>query len=267
MLAHTHHSHDSLDTHHIRPAWPDFMVYEDGEGHAVEFDCRSLEEPPQVSVPAKEHWAAKMPPWAHPQRELIIERLRASGCVVFEEGDGLSTALSPDGSLRVAVHSIEDERMGPWIIVSVLAMPGGEVLVNESNYRASTLFRFPRLGAVDISLTDRAGQRRYFEVDGASRTFRMHPSEVREPLAQLPARLGQVAPRQALAPSPASAAANRLVNLACAFGSLLFVVGGAWITFVADTTKDRWMGVLSVVFFGACFATFWSDWRRHRGRK
>jgi hypothetical protein len=49
---------------HIRPAWPDFMVYEEegeGEGRSIQFDCRSLDEPPQISVPAARRWNTRMP--------------------------------------------------------------------------------------------------------------------------------------------------------------------------------------------------------------
>lgn len=188
----------------IRPARPGFMVYEDGNEGSIAFDCRSMEEPPQVMVPAPEHWMAKTPPWAHARRKRIIERLRAAGCVVFEEGDELTTALSLDGSIRVELDHVEDERSGVWTTIQIVRVPGEEVLVSETNYGASSAFAFPRPGVVEVTMTDSAGQRRSFEVNAASRSFRMHPSEADEPLALLPARLGQVDPRPVFAPSPAS---------------------------------------------------------------
>ncbi len=248
----------------IRPAWPDAMVYEDAACGSIAFDCRSIEEPPQINVPSAQRWAAWTPPWAHTQRKRIVERLRASGCVVFEEADACTTALSRDGTMRVELHRTEDERSGVWTTVQVIRLPDEEVLVSETDYRGTTMFRFPRPGVVEVSMTDRAGARRYFEVNAASRSFRMHPSGADEPLALLPARLGRIEAPRAFASSPARTALGGAIDLLCAFGSLLFVLGGAWVLMAGQASKDRWIGALGIVFFGFCFAASWSDWRRYR---
>jgi len=244
--------------------WPDFIVYDEGEGRAIHFDARSLDEPPQVSVLAAPCWNARMPAWAHDGRERIVARLRASGCIVFEEDGDLTTALSPDGTVRIALHRVEEERRGLWVTLQILDAASGKVLVNETNYRTTTLLRFPRPGVVDVSLTDRTAQRRHFEVDVAARTFRMHPADVDEPLALLPARLGQVDPRPFVAPAPDRPALRRTLAWVCALDSLVLATGGAWMALTGPSLEDRGIGALGVLFFGACAFSFLRDWPRQR---
>jgi hypothetical protein len=256
---------------HIRPAWPDFMVYEEegegegeGEARSIQFDCRSMDEPPQVSVPAARQWNARMPPWAWDARERIVGRLRAAGCIVFEEDGDLTTALSPDGTVRIALHRVDDERSGLWVMLQITDAASGELVLSETNYRTVTLLRFPRAGVVDVSLTDRTAQRRHFEVDVAARSFRMHPADIDEPLALLPARLGRTDPRPYVAPAPDRPLLRRILAWVCALASLVLVAGGAWMIFAGASLKDRGTGALGVLFFGACAVSFLKDWPRRR---
>ncbi|WP_077000165.1 hypothetical protein [Variovorax sp. KK3] len=136
--------------------------------------------------------------------------------------------------------------------------------MSEANYRAPTALRFPRAGVVGIALTDRTGELRRFEVEAATRRFRMYREELWEPLAQLPAKLGHVEPRPYVSPPAPRPAMARAFDLLCALASLVFVLGGAWMALDGNTAKDRWTGVAGVLFFGMCFFSFFSDWR---GRK
>ncbi|OUL98368.1 hypothetical protein [Variovorax sp. JS1663] len=186
------------------------------------------------------------------------------GTLLFEGRDALETALSPDGEVRIEVHRTDDERAGTWITVQLIDAASGEVLVSEANHRSRTALRFPRAGIVAVTLTDRTGETREFEVEAATRRFRMYREEVFEPLALLPSRLGHVEPRPYVSPPAARSALAGVFDLVCALASLVFVIGGAWMMVAGETAKDRWTGLAGVVFFGLCFFSFLSDWR---GRK
>lgn len=186
------------------------------------------------------------------------------GTLRLEGKEALETALSPDGEVRIEVHRTDDERAGSWITVQLIDTASGEVLVSEANHGTRTALRFPRAGIVAVTLTDRTGQLREFEVEAATRRFRMYREEVFEPLALLPARLGRVAPRPHVSPPAPRPALAGVFDLVCALASLVFVIGGAWMTVAGETAKDRWTGVAGVLFFGLCFFSFLSDWR---GRK
>ena len=185
------------------------------------------------------------------------------GTLLFEGKEALETALSPDGEVRIEVHRTDDERAGTWITVQLIDAASGELLVSEANHRARTAVRFPRAGLVAVTLTDRTGETREFEVEAATRRFRMHREEVFEPLALLPARLGHVEPRPYASPAPRPALPG-VFDLVCALASLVFVIGGAWMAMAGETAKDRWTGVAGVLFFGLCFFSFLSDWRRRK---
>jgi len=184
--------------------------------------------------------------------------------ILFEGRDALETALSPDGQVRIEVHRTDDERSGTWITVQLIDAASGEVLVSELNYRTSSSVRFPRTGIVAVTLTDRTGEVREFEVEAATRRFRIYREEVFEPLALLPARLGHVEPRAYVSPPVARPALAGAFDAVCALASLVFVIGGAWMVVAGETTKDRWAGVAGVVFFGLCFLSFLSDWRNRK---
>jgi hypothetical protein len=197
-------------------------------------------------------------------RERIVGRLRASGCIVFEEDGDLTTALSPDGRVRIALRRVDDERSGLWVMLQIVDAASGELLVSETNYRTTTLLRFPRPSVVEVSLTDRTAQRRRFEVDVAARSFRMHPAGIDEPLALLPARLGRADPQPRSAPARDRPVLRRILGWVCALASLVLAAGGAWIAFAGESLEDRGTGALGVLFFGACAASFLKDRPRRR---
>ncbi len=242
------------------------MVYEDELGQLIPFDTRTMAEPPHVLVPAAERWADKMPMWAHAQRDLILARLRGAGCVVAEQGGDLTSTLSPDGSLRVDEERQYDERSGLWETVQVRAMPGGRVLGYALNYGATDAPRFPRPSAVVIPLMHRSGLRQQVEIDAAARTFRLDDADP-EPLHLLQKRLEPDAPAEPYVSPAVSSTMSMLLQALMVLGCALFVLAGAWVAVSSHTSKDRWMGVLCIVFFGACGVASWAEWRQaRRGR-
>ena len=84
----------------ISVQWKDTVVYEEGD-RSLRFDGGSMSEPVHVSVPAAEVWSRRVPAWASERRAVIVERLRAAGMVVEEDGDGYRAVTSPDGAVRV----------------------------------------------------------------------------------------------------------------------------------------------------------------------
>ncbi len=62
----------SDDTFQVRPAWPDAMIYAEGEARQIRLACLSPEEPPVLEVPAEARWREQMPAWARERRALIV---------------------------------------------------------------------------------------------------------------------------------------------------------------------------------------------------
>jgi len=60
----------SCETHRIYGAAHDLLVYDEGEERRIEFSCPANLEPPQVSLPARQHWAAHLPDRARARRTL-----------------------------------------------------------------------------------------------------------------------------------------------------------------------------------------------------
>ena len=252
------------ESYRIRPEWPDAMVYEEGDARSIRFDCRSLHEPPRVLMPAAELWAEKMPAWAHDRRDLIVTRLRQAACLVLEEGADATRVLSPDGTIRLEMYRVEDERSGLWETVRVLAEPSGDVLAHLMNYGVSDVLRFPGPGLLIVSLTDRSSQRRLLQINAATRTFRMDPHDDEESLDLLPERLGLTREPAALVPPRFQAGFSGVLSVVTLLGSLVLALGGAWMMVTGDTTKDRWIGGFGLLFFGACLVTEWRDRRNAR---
>lgn len=241
----------------IYPEWPDTMVCETGDGRSLRFDCLSMDEPPQVLVPAPRHWAASTPAWAHGEREAIVAQLRAAGCLVAEEDGASTTLLSPDASIRVEHERVHDDRSALQETIRLVALPGGEVLAHVLNYGGFEPVRFPRTAAVVVELTDGRSRRRRIDIDAPSRTFRLLPDGGAEPLRALADRLergddASAAPAvAAVAPRP-QAMPGRVLDAIAALGGLLLAAGGLWLAFAGRTDKEQWTGLLGAVFFGAC---------------
>lgn len=243
------------DPFRVLPAWPDTIVYEEGDADAsrsIRFDTRSMAEPPQVCVPVKARWAATMPAWATARRDEIVARLRGARCVVVEVDSDLDRYLVPDGSLMIDVSRENEERSGTWEMLRVVTLPGGFALTQIFNRGAPVELRFDQPGAVSIRLDDHLGVRRDVRVDIASRSFRLDTSGAAEPLDRLLDRLGWNDPPVPFMPTVAIGPPSRLLAwlglLACA----VFVAGGLWMAVTATTPKDRWAGLAGAVFFGAC---------------
>ncbi|MBI3367727.1 MAG: hypothetical protein HY021_04535 [Burkholderiales bacterium] len=235
---------------HIRPAWPDQLAYQSEAGQEIRFDCRAMQEPPQVLVPLPPRWAEQLPAWAHGQRELIVARLRGANCVVLDQGDDVTLAISPCYTLRVEQHRGQDDR-GHWEAVSVVALPSQQTLAHINTHGASQWLAFPGPGLAAIAVTNRAGQHLRLQIDAARRTFRFLPDGIDEPLDQLPARLGRVPQRLASMQTPARSATAKLLGGLLAAGSVVLCGGGVWMGLSADTAKDRWTGWFGALFFGA----------------
>jgi len=255
---------------HIRPAWPESIVYEESVESAtvrtLSFDCRDMNEPPQVCVPSAERWVQKVPPWAQPRRELIVERLRRAGCVVVEQGDDVDVTLAPDGSFRIEEHRSEDERTGPWETVFVVGLPEGEKLTWASDRPSVARVRFPAPGIVEMSMVDRrsGGEMRRVRIDPSARTFRFEPGGTEEPLDSLHDLLGWNDPLKPYVAPHAPAPFARLLSLLGALVALVFVAGGVWMALAAATSKERWTGALGAVLFGACAYSSLKSWRSGR---
>lgn len=246
---------------HVRPAWPDQMVYQNEAGQEIRFDCRDTLEPPQVLVPLPPRWDETVPAWARgeAQRELIVARLRGARCVVLDQGEGIVSAQSPCYTLRVDQHRGQDER-GRWEAVSVVALPGNETLVHVNTHGASDWLAFPGPGLAAIAVTHRAGQQLRLQVDARQRSFRFLPDGIDEPLDRLQTRLGTAPASMAAMQAPARRAAAKGLDLVLTVGAVVLCLGGVWMGLTADNAKDRWTGWLGTLFFGAGLLT--PLWRR-----
>jgi len=252
----------------VRPVWPEFMIYEETEAGSVvrslSFDCREMDEPPQVCVPSPERWAAKVAPWAQAQRELIVQRLRGANCVVVEQGEEVDTTLAPDGSFRVEQCRTWEDRIGQVETLSIVSVPDGEQLAWVSEHGSMGRLRFPAPGVVELSLVDRraGGERRTVRIEPSARTFRFEPGGIAEPLGLLLDRLGwNDPPRPYVSPPQAPAPFARTLAFLGMLVALVFVFGGAWMALSATTPKERWTGALGVAFFGACAYASLKEWR------
>jgi hypothetical protein len=254
-----------MATHRIRPQWPDIMVYEDEQGRAIEFNTRSMAEPPHVVLPSVAQWTSEVPGWAHDQRDTIAERLRKAGCVLAEQDGRNVRTFSPDGMLRVDEDYQHDERSGPWETIQLIELASGKSLAFALNHDTSELPLFPQPGVAVLSMQDRAGLRHRVEIDakaGAFRMLRMQEAGPPEPLSRLDDRLG-LGPSPTILPEPARSAMWCGLQAVLALASLVFVLGGAWMLLTAATAQERWTGLAGVLFFGACGVASLTEVRSH----
>jgi hypothetical protein len=166
---------------------------------------------------------------------------------------------SPDGRVRVDAHVDHDDRTGPWTDIAVHVDGEREPIVRLPSNRSLDDVRFTP-GEVVLAFADGWNRPWQVLIDLEARTYRLHPHDEPEPLAGLPERISRRVEAAAVPPAPRRPGARVLAALNIA-GCAVFVAGGAWMALMAGTTKERWIGVFGVVFFGACL---WADWRERR---
>jgi len=172
---------------------------------------------------------------------------------------------SPDSRVRVEQEVEHDDRCGPWETVRLVDVASGLAVLSCSHHGCDAEVRFLAGGEVDLMVNDRHGVRRQVRVDLGARCFRLLPDERRYPVSELQHRLGLADPTAAYRPpAPAHPRLARAMSLLSLLGSLTFVAGGLWMTLDSHSAKDRWAGLVGMVFFGACAVSFWSDWRRQK---
>ena len=200
-----------------------------------------------------------MPAWAHGEREVITVRLKAAGCLIFEEAEMSSVLLSPDGTIRVEREKLQEERSALHESIRVVALPDGAVLAHLLNYGGAEPTRFPQPGMAVIELTDRLSQRCRIEIDAAARTVRTLPKAEGASLVRPPEQMGYGS-----AASPLRLVLGRLLDGFLALAGVLLTVGSVWMALAGQMARDRWIGLLGAVFFGACGASALRDLLRRR---
>jgi hypothetical protein len=166
----------------------------------------------------------------------------------------VTTVLSPDRTFRVECIVQPDDRADPWESTRVVAIPGDRVLVDLRLHATDGAIQFPGPGLVVLGLRSRYGQRAQLRVNVAAGTFVLHPTEEKQPLELLADSLGYTASPHPPRRTDAGRVGRRqqIGNVAAALGGLLFVPAAIWMSFFAETAKDRLVGVVGGVFFGAC---------------
>lgn len=175
-----------------------------------------------------------------------VERRHVSG----------SSVQSPDATFRIEVQR-EYERFGVLETTRLVTLPDEVLLLDATSWGAATeALRFPAPGQVIVPLADGMAQWHAVHIDVPSRTFRIDAAASAEPLSQLPQRLAALgdAARRAIPPAVVAppSTRQRIGNWAMALGGLLFAIFGGWLAVMADTPRDRWMGLACAVFFGGC---------------
>src|SRR6202035_4297748 len=118
-------------------------------------------------------------------------RLRAAGCILYEEGDRVTTIASPDGSFRLDVYPQPDD-LGPRESICVVVTEGHEVLVDIPDASLTGIVAFPGSGVVEIPFAY-AGRPHRIRINVPAHTFCFHPTEPEEPLEHLMPRLSALA--------------------------------------------------------------------------
>ena len=93
----------------------DLLVYSEGDERSIEFSCRTAVKPVPVWIPLGRWWSERAPPWAQARRDIIVERVRNWGALVYEAlldagNNTLTTIRSPDGTFRVECLEEFDDR-------------------------------------------------------------------------------------------------------------------------------------------------------------
>ncbi|HEX4795039.1 MAG TPA: hypothetical protein VH370_14695 [Humisphaera sp.] len=238
----------------IHPKSNDVLVYDEHDGRTIEFAYRDDVQPPIVRIPALDAWLARTPAWAHERRQQIVERLRQAGTIIYEQGVSFTSVLSPDRTFRVECESEPDDRGPAMETTSVLLSDSGQRIVYLPMYGFDGSIEFPAPGLLTMMMHGRCGERFELRVNVATRTYRLDPDEPEQPLASLPDRLGLTAKHVIAMPAITVAppgARQQIWNAFIAFIGLIFVAGGAWVSFAGKTAKDRLAGIVGVFLFGA----------------
>ena len=181
--------------------------------------------------------------------------------------DFKESTLAPDGSFRIEQEGADDERTGLWVTLRIVGMPGEQELASAINRGSKVGLQFATPGTVELLLTDATGQPRRVHIDPAARTLRFEPDGKPEALATLLDRLGWNAPPQPyVSPPRLPTPFARVFALLSMLVAGVFVAGGAWMALTAATPKDRWAGLIGVVFFGACAWSSLKSWRANDRR-
>lgn len=260
--------------HHIYPKYPDLMVYEEGRGRSIEFNSSSNVEPPRVSIPDRDRWAANVPAWAGERRPLIVERLRAAGCVLLEVGETLTTIVSPDQTFRIEVSRDVDEKFGPFESTQILSEPAGTVLLSLFQSAAVDASGFDGTGGVDLMLVGRSHRTLNVRLNLNSGTYQLPPGSAARALGDLPSELEQLArasqperPASSVSPVPLFRGRNSVLwNVAMTVAGTVLATGGGWMLVRKHTMSDRLAGLVGVVLFGACALTGLVELSRARSR-
>ena len=258
----------SSDGFNISHSSPTAVLYDEGQGRTIEFKCRAGDDMTAISAPATDAWSYHTPPWAHEKRQIILDRLRSSGLIVYETSQLLLSVLSPDRAYRIETQWQPDERAPAWETVQITKVAGNRMILRLPLYSFADNIEFAEGGIVGIALQGRYGERHRLQLDVGGETFRLDDDPAEQPLTQLPDRLATKHPAPTLSYSsiPPARKPPWLGDLASAIISPLFVVGGVWMCIDGKTMKDRLIGGFGVFFFGAIAAvsirTLLRRWRR-----
>jgi hypothetical protein len=255
----------TISTRHCADA-TDVLVYSDGDGRSIEFNCGATVSPVQVWIPLGRSWTEHAPPWAQAERDAIVEHVRAWGAVVHEtlvdaDYNTLTTTQSPDRSFRVECREEYDDRAPAWERTRLVATTGDEVLVDLRLHGVTGVIEFPRPDTVILDLRGRYGDRRRLRVDVARRQFHLDgdPEFVEQPLHLLTSRLAPPAPSTPL-PARRQSAFDLMIGLLGA----PFALGGLWLALTGKSASDRLAGIGGMVLGGFALASAGAELRRRR---
>ena len=190
------------------------------------------------------------------RRNEIIDRLRVSGCVIYEPLGLLTVISAPDGAFRIESWSESDERSA-WETVRI-ADASGDVVLELPGYGLSGAIWFPGPGRVILPVI-RGVQREQIQVNVAAHRYCLHPAEPEEPIEGLSARLYATAPGRPDVPAKRARIRPLFSNIGWLIADFMFVTVGIWMTVAGGTMKNRLIGAASAVFFGLCGIPPWID--------
>jgi len=246
----------------------DLLVYSEGDGRSIEFSCRTAVKPVPVWIPLGRWWSERAPPWAQARRDIIVERVRNWGALVYEAlldagNNTLTTIRSPDGTFRVECLEEFDDRAPAWERTRIVATAGDEVLVDLPLHGVAGAIEFPRQGAVILDLLGRYVDRRRLRVDVARRQFHLDddPELVEHPLPLLSSRLAPPAP-SAQARAPLAGRRQSAFELMIGFLGAPFALGGLWLCLSGKSASDRLAGIGGIVLGGFAVASAAAELRR-----
>jgi len=260
----------TISTHRPGAGRDDVLVYSEGDGRSIEFNCRAAATPVRVWVPLGRWWSERAPPWAQARRDVIVERVRDWGALVYEAlldagNNTLTTIRSPDGSFRIECLEEPDERAPAWERTRIVATAGDEVLVDLPLHGVTGEIGFPLPGEVILDLLGRYGDRRRVRVDVARRRFHLDgdPELAGHPLQLLSSRLTPPAP-SAQARAPPVGRRQSAFELMMGLLGAPFALGGLWLSLSGKSASDRLAGIGGILLGGFAIATAAAEFRRRR---